>query len=112
MAPAAPVPEFPTLSPERIAPATAPAPSSMPATERILAFAIWSQPRQVAAGDVAGLVGDDADDLVRRLRLHERAEVQEDLTPFATKALNDRSLMRMISIALASIPAARKIGAA
>ena len=34
------------------------------------------------------------------------------LRPFATKALNDRSLMRMISIALASMPAARKIGAA
>ena len=37
-----------------------------------------AQLAQVAAGDMAGLVGQHADDLVRRLRIHERAGIDED----------------------------------
>jgi hypothetical protein len=32
----------------------------------------------MAAGEVAGLVREHADDLVRRLRLHDRAGIDED----------------------------------
>ena len=32
----------------------------------------------MSAGDVTGLVGEHADDLIRRLRLHQRAAVDED----------------------------------
>ena len=34
--------------------------------------------RQVSAGDVTGLVREHADDLIRRLRFHQRAAVDED----------------------------------
>ena len=34
--------------------------------------------RQMSAGDVPGFVGEHADDLIRRLRLHQRAAVDED----------------------------------
>ena len=37
------------------------------------------EPREVPAGDVARLMGEDADDLVRRLGVHERADIDEDL---------------------------------
>ena len=39
---------------------------------------LGTQLAQVAAGDVAGLVGHHADDLVRRLRVHQCAGVDED----------------------------------
>ncbi len=39
---------------------------------------LLAQPRQVAAGDVAGLVGQHADHLVRRLGVHQRAGIDED----------------------------------
>ena len=42
---------------------------------------LLAEARQMAAGDVAGLVGEDADDLVRRLGVHERADIDEDLLP-------------------------------
>ena len=38
-----------------------------------------AQSRHVAAGDVARFVGEDADHLVRRIGLHERAGVHEDV---------------------------------
>ena len=37
-----------------------------------------AQARQVTAGDVAGFVREHADHLVRRVRVHERAGVDED----------------------------------
>ena len=40
---------------------------------------ISAQRRRVRAGDVAGLMRDDADDLVRRVRLHQRFGVHEDV---------------------------------
>ena len=40
-----------------------------------------AQGRHVAADDVAGFVRDHADHLVRRLRLHQRAGVDEDVVP-------------------------------
>ena len=39
---------------------------------------LLAQPRQMAAGDVAGLVREHADDLVRRLGVDQRAGVDED----------------------------------
>ena len=73
---------------------------------------LLAQPGEMAAGDVAGLVRDDADDLVRRVGVHEGADVDEDFWPLATKALKERSLTRTIFAAEALMPAARKIGGA
>ncbi len=42
---------------------------------------LLAQARKMAAGDMAGLVGQHADDLVRRLRLHQRAGIDEDAPP-------------------------------
>ena len=39
---------------------------------------LLAQARQVPAGDVAGLVREHADHLVRRVRLHQRAGIDED----------------------------------
>ena len=39
---------------------------------------LLAQARQMAAGDVAGFVREHADDLVRRLRVHQRAGIDED----------------------------------
>lgn len=39
---------------------------------------LFAQPREMAAGDVAGFVREDANDLVRRPQFHDRAGVHED----------------------------------
>ena len=39
---------------------------------------LLAQPRQVSAGDVTGFVREHADDLVRNLRVNQRAGVDED----------------------------------
>ena len=48
---------------------------------RLGALELVAQPLLVAAGDVAGLVRDDADDLVGRFGLHQRAGVDEQAAP-------------------------------
>ena len=54
----------------------------MPITERILRLGdLLAQAGEMAAGDMAGFVGEHADDLVRRLGVHERADIDEDLLP-------------------------------
>ena len=47
--------------------------------------------RQMAAGDMAGLVGEHADDLVRRLGVHQRAGVHEDAA-----AVHDEGVERLV----------------
>ena len=75
-APAWPTPELPP----RRAPATiAPTPSIMAMIDCVVRRGqLLAQSRQMSAGDVAGLVREHADDLVRRLRFHQRAGVDED----------------------------------
>ncbi len=49
--------------------------------------------REMAAGDMAGLVRQHADDLVRRFRSISAPALMKMRRPSATKALNERSLM-------------------
>ena len=64
-----------------LAPATmAPTPSSIAMIAAVCALAsLLTHLGQMAADDVAGLVGKHADDLVRRRRLHQRAGIDEDV---------------------------------
>ncbi len=72
---------------------------------------LLAHPRQMPAGDVAGFVREHADDLVRRLRFHQRAGVDEDARGRpSTKALNARSLMMTTWMFCCARPAARRIG--
>ena len=67
------------LLPERDAATIAPPPRIMAMIEAVVARPQFlAQARQMAAGNVAGLVGEHADHLVRRLRLHQRAGIDED----------------------------------
>ena len=50
-----------------------------------------AQSRQMAAGDVAGLVREHADDLIWRFRFHQRAAIDEDAA-----AVGDESVERAI----------------
>ncbi len=65
--------------PLREAATIAPTPSSSAMIDCVVALRdLLAQARQMAAGDVAGLVREHADDLVRRLRVHQRAGIDED----------------------------------
>ena len=66
-------------SPAAAPPAMAAAPSSMP----MIAIVLWrssllAHARQMAAGDVAGLVGEHADHFVGRLGLRQKPGMDED----------------------------------
>ena len=66
--------------PDEAAPARAPAAGEHADHREDLGVRdLLAQPGEMAAGDVAGLVRDDADDLVRRLGIHEGADIDEDL---------------------------------
>ena len=48
---------------------------------------LLAQPHQMPASDMAGLVGEHADDLVRGLGLHQRAGIDEDAAPVGDKGI-------------------------
>ena len=89
---AAPALARPLLAPPREPATSAPAPSSM-------AMIIWvcasasslAQLGEMAAGEMAGFVREHADDLVRRLRLHHRAVIDEDAA-----AIGDEGVERAV----------------
>ena len=69
---------------------------------------LLAQPRQMAAGDMAGLVGEHADDLVWRLGSISAPAFTKMRRPSMTKALNDLSLiMRDLDVLLGETRGAR-----
>ena len=69
----------PALPPVARPPTIAPTPSSMRDDRGGLRVGeLLAQPRQVAARHMAGLVRQHADDLVRRLAIVQRADIDED----------------------------------
>ena len=78
---------------------------------RLRARQLVAQPLLMAAGHVAGLVGQHADDLVRRFRRQQRAGVDEDAAP-VDEGVEARSLTRMILMPDFERPAACRIGRA
>ena len=57
----------------------APAPRIIAMIDAVVAGRnLLAHARQMPAGDVAGFVGEHADHLVRRVRLHQRAGIDED----------------------------------
>ena len=96
------------------------APATIAPTPRIVARIIWvcaprqllAQLCQMAAGDMAGLVREHADDLVRRLRFHQRAGIDEDAAAVDDEGVEAaRSLMMTTWMFCCARPAARRIGA-
>ena len=70
---------LPTSRPDLPAATIAPMPSSIAMIICDLRLRkLLAQPRQMAAGDMAGFVREHADDLVWRRRFHQRAGVDED----------------------------------
>ena len=78
---------------------------------RLGARQLLAQALLMAACDMAGLVGDHADDLVRRFG-RSSAPVLMNMRRPATKALKRGSLTRMMSMPDLDRPAALKIGRA
>ena len=72
---------------------------------------LLAQPRQMAAGDVAGLVRQHADDLVRRLRVDQRAGIDEDAAAVSDEGIEGAVVDDDDLDVLLASPAARRIGA-
>ena len=71
---------------------------------------LLAQLGQMAAGQMPGLVREHADDLVRRLRLQDRAVIDEDAAAVGDERVEEASLTITIWMFCFSRPAARRIG--
>ena len=71
---------------------------------------LLAQLRQMAAGDVAGLVREHADDLVRRLGFEQRAGIDEDVPAVHDEGVEGAVVDDDDLDVLLGRPAARRIG--